>query len=189
MRALRRDPHRGPLLQRIVTGHDAAAFDRMGTAAVLLKRKRELVGGLRERTLAVAVGNGVFGQDVARHAPVHRRRVGRNRGAQVRHRRQRFECDLHALRCILRGRAALRNHHRDWIADVADLVPYQHERGDVLAQATARESDDLTYRLAERRSLGTQVRHQVVEREDRVHSGRRTGCSRVDAVDGGMRVR
>jgi hypothetical protein len=90
---------------------------------------------------------------------------------------------------VLGDRAALRNHHRDWIADVADLVPYQHERGDVLAQATARESDDLTDRLAERRSLGTQVRHQIVEHEDRMHSRHRTGCPRVDAVDGGMGVR
>src|SRR6516225_11975547 len=147
MRALRRGPYRSPPLERIVTGNDAAAFDRMGAAAVLVKAQRELVGGLRERTLAVTVGNGVFGQDVARHAPVHPRRVRGERGAQVRHRWQRPECDLHTLGCVLGDRAALRNHHRDWIADVADLVPNQHERGDVLAQATARESDDLTYRL------------------------------------------
>jgi hypothetical protein len=57
------------------------------------------------------------------------------------------------LRCVLGDRTALGNHHRDRITDVAGLVAYQHERGDVLAQATARESDDLTYRLAERRSL------------------------------------
>src|SRR5262249_41734202 len=40
----------------------------MGAAAVLVKAQRELVGGLRERPLAVAVGNGVFGQDVAPRA-------------------------------------------------------------------------------------------------------------------------
>ena len=43
-----------------MTGNDAAAFDRMGAAAVLVKAQRELVGGLRERTLAVAVGNGLL---------------------------------------------------------------------------------------------------------------------------------
>ena len=106
VRALRRGPHRGPPLARIVAGKHAAAFHRMGAAAVLEQRQRDPVGGGRERTLAVAVGNRVFGQDVARHPPVHRRRVGRNRGAQVRHRRQRLELDLDALRRVLGDRAA-----------------------------------------------------------------------------------
>ena len=189
MRALGRGPHRGPPLPRIVAGKHATAFHRMGAAAVLEQRQREPVGSGRERTLAVAVGNRVFRQDVARHPPVHRRRVGCNRGAHVRHRRQRLELDLDALRRVLGDRAALRNHYRDRIADIADLVAHQHEWGDVLPEAAAGEPGDLPHRLAERCSLRAQVGHQIVERENRMHAGYRACRPRVDAIDGRMSMR
>ena len=147
----------------------------------------DAVGGGSECTLAVAVGYRVFGHDVARRS---RRCTGgarRDRGAQVRHRRQRLELDLDALRRVLGDRAALRDHHRDRIADVADLVAHQHERGDVVPEVTAGEPDDLAHRLAQRRSLGAQVRHEIVERENRMHAGNRAGRARVDAIDGGVR--
>ena len=189
MRALGRGPHRGPPLPRIVAGKHATAFHRMGAAAVLEQRQREPVGSGRERTLAVAVGNRVFRQNVARHPPVHRRRVGCNRGAHVRHRRQRLELDLDALRRVLGDRAALRNHYRDRIADIADLVAHQHEWGDVLPEAAAGEPGDLPHRLAERCSLRAQVGHQIVERENRMHAGYRACRPRVDAIDGRMSMR
>jgi hypothetical protein len=93
------------------------------------------------------------------------------------------------LRGVLGDWAAVRDHHRDRITDVAGLVAHQHERGDVLPQATAGEPDDLAHRLAQRRSLGAQVRHQIVERENPMHARGRACRVRVDAVDGRVGVR
>jgi hypothetical protein len=120
---------------------------------------------------------------------VHRRRVGRDRSAHVRNRRQRLELDFDALCRILGDWTVVRNYHRDRITNVADLITHQHERGNVLPQATAGEPDNLAHRLPEGRSLRAQMRHEIIERENHMHAAHRACRARVDASDGGVGVR
>ena len=127
MRRLRRGPHREHVGGRIVARQHGAAFQGHGRAAMQVHLLLEHMRRVLERGIDVAVAHRHEGGDVRGQVGVHARRAILHRVAGVAHRRQRLVVDLDRRRRVLREMPAVRHHHRDGLADVADLVAGQRD--------------------------------------------------------------
>src|SRR4030088_3104810 len=105
----------------------------MRATAMLLERKREDMIGMLERTLAVAVRNGVFRKHVASNSAVHERRCGLGGVTTVGDGCKRLVVDFDARRSVLGDRAVFRNDNRNRFPDIANLVTGEDKRRNVLA--------------------------------------------------------
>ena len=117
---------------------------------------------------------------------MNRRRSVLHGVATVRYRRQRRELHLDLLGRVFRDIAAVGDDHGDRIAHIADLVARQDEGRDVLPQLPARQAGKLPHRLPERRALGREMRREVRQRVDRVHTGQRARGRGIDPAHDGM---
>ena len=121
-RPLCRVPHRELVAAGVPVGDDAARLDRRRRAVVVAEAASDdVVGaGAGGRVIAAALPH-VRG-DIAAHVLVH---ASRGLGAglfQIDDRRQRIELDGDVGQCVLGEIAALRQHDRQGLADVAHLA-------------------------------------------------------------------
>ena len=183
MRRLGRRPDRqAGRCAGIVARQHGAAFERHGAAAMqrtaLPRTRAPRVRMPRRRrrspcgtTAAMLLARSLC----ARAAP------GFSGVAAVAHRGQDLEVDGHRGGGILREVAVVRDHHRDGLADIADLVARQRE---LRARRPDRRIGHQHRDLA-----GRHARRQIVGGEHRVHAGHRERRDGVDRADPGMGVR
>ena len=148
---------------------------------MLLEVDGQAVRRGRDGGLGVAVALGEIDQEVALAMRVRVGRAGRERLAAVGRSRQLLDVQRDQRQRILGDVAAVRDHHRDRLADVSDLLARQDERRDVRRKHRARK--------LQRQPVGGETRPQVRERVDRVHAGQRPRRAGVDGADQAVRGR
>ena len=181
VRRLRRRPHRQHVTARIVIGQYGAPFERHGAAAMERQLLLEHMCRARKCSVDVAIGHGNDGGNVGGKIAVSADRAGSRGSAIVAHRRQDLEIDLHRRGGVLRQVAVGRDHDRDGLADITDLVARQRE---LRARRPDRGIGHQHRNLA-----GRHARGQIVRREYRVHAGHGARRGSVDGADPGMGVR
>ena len=178
VRRLRRGPDRQHVGGRIVARQHGAAFQGHRRAAMQMHVLLEHVRRVLERGIDVAVAHRHEGGDVRREIGVYRRGAGLHRVAGVAHRRQRLVVDRDRGRRVLGEMAAVRHHHGDGLADVADLVAGERDlRARRLDRRIGHQHRDLA---------GGDARRHVVGGEHRVDAGHGASRRAVDAADAGV---
>ena len=180
VRRLGRRPHGEHVGCRVVVGEHGAALERHGAAAMEEHLLLEHVRGGGEGRVRVPVAHRHDSRDVDGKIAVRARGIGPGGLAGVAHRRQHVEADDHGGGGVLRKIAVVRDHDRDGLADIADLVARQRQlRARRLDRRVGHQHRDLA---------GRHARRQVVGREHRVDARHRARRRRVDRPDPGVRV-
>ena len=181
MRRLRRGPDRQHVGGRIVARQHGAALQGHRRAAMQMHLLLEHMRRVLERGVDVAVAHRHEGGDVRGEIGMHRRRAGLHRVAGVAHRRQRLVVDRDRRRRVLRQMPAVRHHHGDGLADVADLVAGER---DLRARRPDRRIGHQHRDLA-----GGDARRHVAGGQHGMDARHGAGRRAVDAADAGVAMR
>jgi hypothetical protein len=170
------------LARGIVPGEDGARLHRRWCDARALDRRAHDLGSAGESRVSLRL-IAIFDieTDIARDVRMQRRRIRGKRLLEADHHRQILIIDLDQLGSIGRRRGAGRDHHRNFLADIAHAIGRQQRplRHQDFAAASARK------RHHRRHGLHTEFGNVAAD-EDGDHARRRLGRALIDAADRGM---
>ena len=182
VRRLRRGPQR-EIAVGLGPGERRAPLHRMRAVAIGVEALPQDEGRPGKGAVDVSDGGRQPHHRVVTELLVDEGRPGLHRGLGIDHRLERLVLDLDQLGAILGDVAAVGEHRRHRLADVADLAD-GHARPLALLEHGRRE--DL---LAERQTHGLERGRDVLAGEDAAHAGQPERRAGVDAGDPGVRVR
>jgi hypothetical protein len=171
-----------------VLRNDAAAFHGNGAIAVMMEAALELVRGACKRGLGVALAHGEGANEVAGELVMDNGRALAQCRLGINHRGQWIEVCGHQRRCILGGVAAFGQHHRDRLADVANLVMGEQRLlriDDIVPHVLRPFSRQRELRVRHRRQQAC----KIGAAQGKGDAGAGRGAREIDGADARMRER
>ena len=165
----------------IPMGDDAASLDRRRAAVIVEKAAGDEAIGAGARGGVVAAALPDPGSDIAAHVVMDPRRFIRQRIFQIDDRGQRLEFDGDVGERILGEIAAFREHHRQRLADVADLAFGERHLGALI------EGDVLDRRRRDQQRTGRPVITEILGGIDRDDAGARPRRGNIDRSNARVR--
>ena len=174
MRTLRRNINRETVRHRIMRRNKSAAFHEKRATTMGFQIFAKDMSGFAKRIVIVAVAEGHARRNVRRRSGMNHGRGRGDRRQAIGSGRKHLVIHIDKIGRVFRDIAGIRDHHCDWLADIADLILCQRIRHEQLGDRRIgyKQREWLLHR-----------RRQIGVSENKMHTGDRTRSRSIDTPE------